>query len=687
MVNPTIYFSCIKQFWATTSIKKANDVVQLRALIDRKNVVVTKDVIRHDLRLHDADGVKCLPNEEIFAELARMGYEKPPPNAKRTAWNEFSCSMASAVICLTTAEVEEEVEMPTAPAPPSPTNVPSSPPQDPIPTLPQAQPATPPSPLQEQPIDTFKSSMTLLNTLLETCATLSKKVAELKQDKQTQALKILKLKKRVKRLEKKRRSKHSGSKRLKKLGRKDDNNAATKDVNAAEPIVFDDEEKIVAEETLLRESFKKLKAVEVLGFESTQETPTNDPKEMTEKDVQNMLEIIPLSEFKVEALQVKYPLIDWEIHSEGSRLYWKIIRVGGITEAYQSFKDMIKCFDREDLVALWRLVKEKFSLVVPTEDKEKALWVELKRLFEPDTEDVLEELSLVKWSHDPDAECKVLGVDVVQENALKVKCCSFNVTAVEVQYKVVEKQARFRELLSYWEGNQEERFRVQERYKSAKREAKKALALEDIPWCFIFVDDIVLVLESAKGLNNRLENLREALEDNGLRVSRKKIEYLRCDFVNVEIAHKEEAEIYIGYKISQPKESFRYLKSMIHKSRRIDEDVAHRIKAAWLKSECWPITKALATRMEVAELRMLRWTCGKTMLDMILDGVYRAELEMETIINKMKGGRLRWFGHAKIRPQSAPVRRVKALVVDGLRRRVLVCFLWIACLFAAAFWW
>nr|GFC61444.1 hypothetical protein [Tanacetum cinerariifolium] len=66
-------------FWATTSIKKANDVVQLRALIDRKNVVVTKDVIRHDLRLHDADGVKCLPNEEIFAELARMGYEKPPP--------------------------------------------------------------------------------------------------------------------------------------------------------------------------------------------------------------------------------------------------------------------------------------------------------------------------------------------------------------------------------------------------------------------------------------------------------------------------------------------------------------------------------------------------------------------------------------------------------------------------------
>nr|GEV25501.1 hypothetical protein [Tanacetum cinerariifolium] len=118
--------------------------------------------------------------------------------------------------------------------------------------------------------------------------------------------------------------------------------AATKDVNAAEPTVFDDEE----------ESFKKLKAVEVSGSESTQETPTNDSKEMSKEDVQNMLEIIPVSEFKVEALQVKYPIIDWEIHTEGSRTYWKIIRVGGITEAYQSFDDMLKGFDREDLVAL-----------------------------------------------------------------------------------------------------------------------------------------------------------------------------------------------------------------------------------------------------------------------------------------------------------------------------------------------
>ncbi|GKB21261.1 hypothetical protein Tco_0855184 [Tanacetum coccineum] len=115
---------------------------------------------------------------------------------------------------------------------------------------------------------------------------------------------------------------------------------------------------------------------------------------------------------------------------------------------------------------------------------------------------------------------------------------------------------------------------------------------------------------------------------------------------------------------------------MLHKSGRIDEDIAHRIKVAWLKWRAAtrvicdrnPITKALANRMEVAELRMIRWTCGKTILDMIPNGVYRAELEVETIINKMREGRLRWFGHVRGRPQSAPVRRVEALVVDDMKK-------------------
>ncbi|GJZ23026.1 ribonuclease H-like domain-containing protein [Tanacetum coccineum] len=41
-----------------------------------------------------------------------------------------------------------------------------------------------------------------------------------------------------------------------------------------------------------------------------------------------------------------------EIYTEGARKYWKIIRSGNHTEVYQFFDDMLKAFDREDLVKL-----------------------------------------------------------------------------------------------------------------------------------------------------------------------------------------------------------------------------------------------------------------------------------------------------------------------------------------------
>nr|GFB17574.1 hypothetical protein [Tanacetum cinerariifolium] len=59
--------------------------------------------------------------------------------------------------------------------------------------------------------------------------------------------------------------------------------------------VEEPKKKRVADETLLQESFKKLKASDVSGSESTQEITSNDPKEMTEEDVQNILEIILVS--------------------------------------------------------------------------------------------------------------------------------------------------------------------------------------------------------------------------------------------------------------------------------------------------------------------------------------------------------------------------------------------------------
>nr|GEZ96133.1 hypothetical protein [Tanacetum cinerariifolium] len=77
-------------FLTTVAVKKVNDVTRSQALMDKKKVVVTEATIRDALRFDDAGGVECLPNEEIFVELARMGYEKP--STKLTFYKAFFSS-------------------------------------------------------------------------------------------------------------------------------------------------------------------------------------------------------------------------------------------------------------------------------------------------------------------------------------------------------------------------------------------------------------------------------------------------------------------------------------------------------------------------------------------------------------------------------------------------------------------
>nr|GFA44967.1 hypothetical protein [Tanacetum cinerariifolium] len=60
------------QMVLNSPLKKVNDVVRLQALIDRKKVIITEATVREALHLDDAESIDCLPNEEIFTELARM---------------------------------------------------------------------------------------------------------------------------------------------------------------------------------------------------------------------------------------------------------------------------------------------------------------------------------------------------------------------------------------------------------------------------------------------------------------------------------------------------------------------------------------------------------------------------------------------------------------------------------------
>nr|GEZ46576.1 hypothetical protein [Tanacetum cinerariifolium] len=102
-----------------------------------------------------------------------------------------------------------------------------------------------------------------------------------------------------------------------------------------------------------KESFKKLKTTEASGTEPSQEQQSEEPKELSEEELKKMM------------------------------------KVGNYTKVYQLFDDMLRKFDKEDLDRLWSLVKETCSTIEVIDEKAKELWVELKRLYEPDSRDPL----------------------------------------------------------------------------------------------------------------------------------------------------------------------------------------------------------------------------------------------------------------------------------------------------------
>ncbi|KAH1194138.1 Craniofacial development protein 2 [Glycine max] len=129
----------------------------------------------------------------------------------------------------------------------------------------------------------------------------------------------------------------------------------------------------------------------------------------------------------------------------------------------------------------------------------------------------------------------------------------------------------------------------------------------------------------------------------------------------------------------------------------IEGDVNHRIQAGWMKwrktlgvlcdakvpiklkgkfyrtavrpailyvTECWAVKSQHETKVGVAEMRMLRWMCGKTRQDKIRNGAIRERVGVAPIVEKMVENRLRWFGHVERRPVDSVVRRV-----DQMERR------------------
>ncbi|GJZ18345.1 hypothetical protein Tco_0554468 [Tanacetum coccineum] len=393
-VNPTIYVSCIEQFWSSAVAKTINREVQLNALVDGKRIVITKTSVRRSLRLADAEGDISSRDEEDFGkDASKQGRRIHDTDADEdiTLVNddnkifdvdalageevfiaEQSKYIVEEVVNAAQTITTEEITFAQAP-------------KELKSAKPKADKDKGKGIMIEEPVveQTCKEKVEANVALTEEWDDIQAKVdvdyqlAERLQAEEQEQFTIEQKATLFKELLEQRR-KHFAAKRHKDLKSKDFNyikelfDKALKRVN----MFVDFRTELVegsskrAGTELEQEVTKKQKVDDV------QETAEVDNDQETDKIKELMKIVSDEVEVAIDAipLAIKPPsIVDWKIHKEGKKSYYQIIRADGKSQMYLVFSHMLKSFNREDLENLWKLVKAKHGSTRPEEGYKRVI--------------------------------------------------------------------------------------------------------------------------------------------------------------------------------------------------------------------------------------------------------------------------------------------------------------------------
>nr|GEX38337.1 reverse transcriptase domain-containing protein [Tanacetum cinerariifolium] len=145
-------------------------------------------------------------------------------------------------------------------------------------------------------------------------------------------------------------------------------------------------------ESTKRDRGKKKSLARKTGRESLSEESLKKQKledDAKKEKLQGYLNIMSKDEgLDVESLATKYPIVDWETQILGNKCYYQIKRADGSVKHYNIFSAMLYDFNRQDVLELYRLVKERFQTGSP-EGYDLLLWGDLKIMMEPNAEDAI----------------------------------------------------------------------------------------------------------------------------------------------------------------------------------------------------------------------------------------------------------------------------------------------------------
>ncbi|GJW77131.1 hypothetical protein Tco_0138813 [Tanacetum coccineum] len=119
------------------------------------------------------------------------------------------------------------------------------------------------------------------------------------------------------------------------------------------------------------------------------EEVSEEPESTKENQLRTFLKIVHKEEEKIdyEVLDTRYPIINWESkfyhygHFGRELIYYRVFRADGSSRWINTFSEMIKFFDRLDLVEIHSLLMKRFK-TTPPEGIDLLLWGDLRIMFE-----------------------------------------------------------------------------------------------------------------------------------------------------------------------------------------------------------------------------------------------------------------------------------------------------------------
>nr|GFB64834.1 hypothetical protein [Tanacetum cinerariifolium] len=81
-------------------------------------------------------------------------------------------------------------------------------------------------------------------------------------------------------------------------------------------------------------------------------------------------------------LALKVHIVDYQIHTENNKPYYKVIRADETRQLFLSFLSLLRNFNREDLEMIWQIVQERFASSKTKNFSDDFLLTTLKAMFE-----------------------------------------------------------------------------------------------------------------------------------------------------------------------------------------------------------------------------------------------------------------------------------------------------------------